>query len=137
MTVTEWLYRAWNLKTEIAQLREELRAEEEKITRIVAATDKPMVSSTKDPHRYDALADLSRQIENNIYKRLRMLTDIQDAIETVEDVRCRMLLRKRFIECKDWKRISAEMGYSDRQMKRLYGKAVKEITPAVEKKMSL
>ena len=137
MTVTEWLYRAWNLKTEIAQLREELRAEEEKVTRIVAATDKPMVSSTKDPHRYDALADLSRQIENNICKRLRMLTDIQDAIETVEDVRCRMLLRKRFIECKGWKRISAEMGYSDRQMKRLYGKAVKEITPAVEKKMSL
>ena len=65
-----------------------------------------------------------------------MLTDIQDAIETVEDVRCRMLLRKRFIECKGWKRIASEMHYSERQIRRMCRKALQDITPYVEKKMS-
>ena len=137
MTVTEWMYGAWNLQTEIRQLKDELRAEEEKATSTVAALDKPAVSSSKDPHKYERLADLSRMIEDSICRRLRIIADVQETIEGVQDSRCRILLRKRFIECKGWKRIANEMHYSERQIKRLTRIAIREITPFVEEKMSL
>lgn len=64
----------------------------------------------------DYVADIDELItlyKETAGKNLRDLKQITRAIEAVEDPRCNILLRYRYIQLKDWAFIADRMGYSE------------------------
>lgn len=137
--VVTWLYRAWKAQDEIRQLEEQLKRAETKAGSVTSAPDAVVVGGTKDPHKLDEVAALAAQTQRFIRKRVGIIAEINETIEKLDGpqhVNERQLLRKRLIDCKGWKRISYEMNYTDRQCRRIYRRAIDNITPIVREKMT-
>lgn len=140
--MVQWLYRGWHLNDEIAQLNAEIIQEREKAENIVAALSGISVSSSTDPHaKYDRIMINIERLSNLtlelVCRKIYILGELGEAIDSVSDPNCRILLRKRFIDCKSWRRITAEMHFSESQIKRIRKKALRLVEPYVSKKMTL
>ncbi len=59
-------------------------------------------------------------------KAIRDLREISAAVEAVEDAKSNILLRYKYIQCKDWDEIAVCMGHSEAYVRRsLHSKALK------------
>ena len=108
------------------------------MTSITSSPDSIVVGGTKDPHKFDELSAISATINNSVRRILGIQNEINAAINGLDGagyVNARILLRKRFIDCKGWRRIAYEMSYSDKQCKRIYAKGIDAITPIVEARL--
>lgn len=50
---------------------------------------------------------LENEIEQNIIEAQKIVKEIEEHVQTVDDPRIRELLRSRFIDCKRWEEVSA------------------------------
>lgn len=89
------------------------------------------------PHGSGSLTDLSDyavKFDRLLTQRIRIkteaaaeLNEISEAIEEVEDIQCRTLLRYRYILLLGWEEISKKMNYSEVHVRKyLHGKALRE-----------
>lgn len=76
---------------------------------------------------YARLADLSREIDEEIDRFVGMRQDIEVAIGSVEDRTLQTLLRYRYINGMTWERIAVEMNYAYRWILKLHGNALSKI----------
>ena len=127
MTAKAWLKRGWQLDREINSLlrtKEETRAWLMSVT--ASYTGEP-VNGTRDPHRYDRLAELDERIDRRIDQLVAVKQEIMDAIAQVEDSRYRTLLTERYMEFRTWEQIAVDMNYSYMHTCRLHGEALREL----------
>lgn len=132
MTAKAWLKRGWQLDREINSLlrtKEETRAWLMSVT--ASYTGEP-VNGTRDPHRYDRLAELDEKIDRRIDQLVAVKQEIVDAIAQVEDSRYRTLLTERYMEFKTWEQIAVDMNYTWRRVMQLHGEALNSIGQVVD-----
>jgi len=132
LTAKEWLMRAWRIDEEIETLR---RARDETFiccTSVTPSYEGDSVSGTKDPHKFDQLAEYAAQINAKVDELIAIKREIEAAIEQVNDGTYRELLRRRYLCCERWEQIAVGMGYDYRWVLRLHGRALLEIKDAIE-----
>ena len=110
--VKQWLWNARGIDREISALQEIRDREYARITSITAQLSGMTVSGTKDPHKYDRLAELDNQIDQLIQKRLETKREILEAISSLEDTRHRTVLSLYYVEGLSVEKICAKMHYS-------------------------
>ena len=124
MTAKAWLKRGWQLDREINSL---LRTKEETrawLMSVTASYSGEPVNGTRDPHRYDRLAELDEKIDRRIDQLVAVKQEIMDAIAQVEDSRYRTLLTERYMEFRTWEQIAVDMNYTWRRVMQLHGEAL-------------
>ena len=70
--------------------------------------------------------DLENEINADIDRLVDLKKDIQDTINTMDDINQQLLLELRYLSGKGWDEIAASMGYDPRTVYRIHGKALKE-----------
>lgn len=68
--------------------------------------------------------DLERRLKRLVDKGLRYKSEVIDLIDEVDDVRYAEILERFFIDCQDLDIIADELGYSSRQIYRIYSEAI-------------
>ena len=134
MTTKEWLNRARRLDYEISAL---IRAKDNAWEQVISITSSPsgvVVSSTKDPHKFDRVIELDDKIDRRIDELCAIKAEILSAINKVEDTSLRTLLLERYINCKTWERIAVDMCYSfSTVVQYKHPQALNAIRPFIEK----
>lgn len=126
MTPKEFLLLAWQIDSRIERRAEELERLQTKLEAGRAAN----LSGMPRGGRYDwtdtaaKVADLQREICAEIEKLCRTKRAVNNAIDSVEDMRYRRLLEMRYRNYMTFEQIAAAMAYDVRTIHRLHGKAL-------------
>lgn len=134
MTAKQYLNRARHLDTEIEVLLKAKQAAYEAVTRITQNYDDDNTTGTKDPHKYDRIAELIDIIDRKTDEYVATLEEIVQTIMLVEDDRQRNVLAL-YYTAKDqktgkpltWEQVAVELHYSWKQTRRIHGRALIEI----------
>ncbi len=129
MTTKEWLNRAQNIDREIGFLLRERKRAFDRATSITSRLNATCVTSTKDPHKYDAFVEYDMMVDAKVDELFAVKQEIQKAIFTVNDRTLRELLQRRYINGERWEKIANDMNYSYRHtIMELHPKALAEIS---------
>ena len=129
-----WLMRGFWLRLEKEQIS---RMRQETFTRLTKVTQDfsgVVTSGTKDPHKYDVIAELDADLAEKEAEIEKSLLDIYKAISSLRDDRLRFIMLARYYEGQSWQKIIDMSHYSDRQIYRLHGTALMQLIPYLEKK---
>lgn len=124
MNIKSWLSRARNIDREIDGLIEQRERERERILSITQKLSGDVVQTTKDPHRFDTLAEYDMEIDREIDNLVQTKTEIEKAISKLNDGRLREILRCRYLGNMTFEEISCRIKYSYKQTCRLHGRAL-------------
>ena len=102
---------------------------------MTARPDGVPVDGTRDPHRYEDLAQMSEMIDAEIAELLRVKREIKTAVRRVGNPVLRTVLEKRYVECKPWDLIADEMHYSRSRVTQLHGAALCEAEKTLKRKL--
>jgi DNA-directed RNA polymerase specialized sigma subunit len=73
------------------------------------------------------IMDLEREVNDEIDKLINLKQEILETISLVDDPMAQLLLEMRYINRRTWGEIAGELGYSDRGIHKIHGRALKEI----------
>lgn len=119
-SVRQWLGRARGINREIEALLNTKKETRDQLLRITQTYSADGAQSTKDPHKYDRLAELESLIDQKVDELLVMKAEITNAISSVEDGRQRTVLLSYYVRCKTQEEIAVEMHIGYRQVKRYH-----------------
>lgn len=126
----DWLMRAWRVDREINAL---LEARQRAYDMATAATARPKYVCVKSSGSRRNAVDTYIGYSDLINRRIDDLTEIKqeigDAIKKINDTTLRTLLYERYINCRTWERIAADMSYS-------YSHIVQKLHPAALREIS-
>ena len=106
---------------EIQQLRMERMSPQARLDGL------PHVSIHSDLSVYAAkLDELLRELESAMDSRMSLRRDINQRIESVGDETEKLILRLKYIHCKDFEEIAETLGYCSRHVQRLHSKALED-----------
>ena len=125
--VKQWLWRARGIDKEILALQEIRDHEFERVTKISAQLTGMPATVSKDPHKFDRLAELNDQIEQLSEKLTVTKSEILAKIYRLEDSRYRTVLSYYYVDCMTIEQIAAKMHYSFSHVKRLRIEALNAI----------
>ena len=131
--VKQWLWRARGIDKEIASL---LKTRDEEYSRLTSITEQltgMTVSGTKDPHKFDRLAELDDLIMRRVSDLEQAKTEMLEAIACLEDVRFREVIKSYYVDCKTLEQIAVDMNYSFSHVNRMKYNAIKAMRPIREK----
>lgn len=126
-SVRQWLGRARGINREIEALLNTKKETRDQLLRITQNYSADGAQSTKDPHKYDRLAELDSLIDQKVDELLVMKAEITNAISSVQDGRQRTVLLSYYVRCKTQEGIAVEEKYSYRTVKRLLREGISEI----------
>lgn len=132
MTAKQWLNRGRRIDQEIAKLEESRRLIEERLTSITQSYSGDGAQTSKDPHKFDRLAEINSQISERTDELIRVKAEILETINRLSDQRQRMVLLSYYIDGKTWEQTAVDLSYSWRQVMRIHGHALKEIELTVK-----
>lgn len=124
MTAKEWLNRARKVDTEIETLVLARDRERDRVLKMTQSLDGILVSGTRDPHRYDKLAELELELDRQIDRLVDIKAEVAKEIARLSNPMHRMVLTKRYIECLTFEKIAVELKYSYKQTCRIHGRAL-------------
>lgn len=119
MNARQWLGRCRGIEKEIRTLEraeQETRLQLERITQNYAAEP---VGGTKDPHKYDRLAEYANMLQRKRIELVEVKAEVTAAIYEITDGRLRNVLMSYYINCQSLEQIAADANYSYRHVKRL------------------
>ena len=119
-----FLNRARNIDHEIDVL---LKTEDETRERVMSITqryDGDGVQSTKDPHKFDKLAELSSLIDQKTDELVSVKAEILEMIGKLPERRQRNVCDSYYLRMKTFEQIAVEENYSYRQVKRIHSKSL-------------
>lgn len=128
----DWLGGYLKLRRELDDLREraqKLRAEAERMS--VRLTGMPGGGPSDDRLQRCAaeLADLEREYTAAAAVCTVRLRSIERAVRRLKDPVQRVILRRHWLDGESWERIAGEMSYSDRAVRLIADKALRNIKP--------
>lgn len=135
MTVKQWLWRYQNADHKIESLLRERQAVYDRLIKITAALDGDAVSSTKDPHKFDELAELDVFIRQRVAQSMEIRIEITTAIDQLEDWRHRDILTYRYINGYTWEQVADAINISRRHVTRLHGDALNVLRAVIGDKL--
>lgn len=132
MNVKAWLNRARNIDREIDSLLRERSEMRDMLFSVTSNYEAIVVSGSKDPHKFDRLAILETEIDNQIDNLVSVKAEILRAINKLDDGRFRDVLRLRYLESRTFEQIAVEINYSYKQTCRIHGRALLKIEEALK-----
>lgn len=118
MSAEEYLSQAYKLNDQIKDKQERIAYLDELMKSLQAidyAKDKVQTSQQADAPFVNQIAkidELKEEINQSLAKLCDLQFEISHAIDTVEDVTCRLFLSKRYLLMKTMDEVAEEMGYS-------------------------
>lgn len=116
MTIHE-LSKYHKIKNEMKQLEDSIRELEETVIGSSKITGMPLsisgVNSSPTERIGIKLATLKQKLTDKTEKLLDEAQKIEEYIETVDDADIRIIIRKRFLDCKTWQQVADEI-HADR-----------------------
>ena len=134
MTAKQYMSRARYIDGEIEDKRLQRKTIYDSLTRITQNYESDGAQSTKDPHKFDKLADIDAMIDKNVNDLLDVLIEITETISKVQDERQRRVLTL-YYTVKDektkkplsWEQVAVELHYSWKQTRRIHAKALQAV----------
>lgn len=141
MTAKQYLNRARHLDTEIDVLLKAKQAAYEAVTRITQNYEGDVTTGTKDPHKYDRIAELIDIIDRKTDEYVDTLEEIMQTIMLVEDDRQRNVLAL-YYTAKDpkthkpltWEQVAVDLHYSWKQTRRIHARALSTVDNIIKEK---
>ena len=121
-----WLNQRINCKLE---QKEQLEALAKRVTVNFTQEKVSGGRNTKSPME-DAtvkLIDLCHEINEDIDRLITLKAEILEVINKLKDPVSQLLLQMRYFEGKTWEDVAFELGYNNRTVFKIHGKALKEI----------
>ena len=134
MNVKQWLMRYQNADKKVESLLRDRQETYDRLVSITSQLDGDSVSGTKDPHKFDELAELDGYIRQEVSKAMKIKMEITTAINELEDWRYRDVLIYRYINNYIWDNIADSMSYTRQHVTRLHGYALIAIKPIIEER---
>lgn len=128
----QWLWRARGIDRKLRALQEARDAEYERTVSIVSQLSGTTVSGTKDPHKYDRLAefdDTIRRLSDELRAAKQQLINV---IYRLEDHRYAEVLTCYYVNCMTLEETAVKIGYSFQHVKRLRYQAIEAIKDELE-----
>ena len=132
--VKEWLSRGFWLRQEKAQIVKMRQEVIDRLTNITQQIGNAAVSGTKDPHKFDVIAEFDLELKEKEEEIDKARRDIFKAIRSLPDRRLRVVMSARYLDCMKWPEIAEIMHYQERQVYRLHGKALAELAKTMDKR---
>ena len=132
MTAKQYLNQARYLDERINTKIDQVKSLHELATKATSTLSDMPGSPTRNTHRMEDIIIKILMLENVINNDIDCLVDlrneISDAINSVEDEECRLLLEKRYIGMEKWEDIALELSMGMDNIFRLHKKALGKIT---------
>ncbi len=116
MNAKQWLGRARYIDREIELLKKTKQETRDNLTKITQSYESDGAQTTKDPHKFDRLAELESMIDQKVVELLETKKEILSVIFDVEDRNQKLVLISYYIRMKTLEKIAVEMNYSFRQI---------------------
>ena len=127
MTAKQYLGRVRRVDREISALLRMVDKTRESVTNITQKYDSDGAQSTKDPHKFDKLAELESLVDEKVDQLVDLKAEILRTIMKLEDNRQRMVLMEYYLEMKTWEQVAVDLHYSYMHVTRIHGYALREI----------
>ena len=128
----QYLLQDRNNESEISRTIEELTRRESRARRVTSGWSDLSSGTSNQGDRIqmcvEKIIEMQNKLAEQIDRGVALREDIEKAIGAVADDRLRLLLRYRYIDGYTWERIAVEMHYSWRQVVRMHGKALEEMS---------
>lgn len=135
MNARQWLSQLRPIEGEIEALLEARRQEYERLTNVTQNISGDSVSGTKNPHKFDRLAELDDTIDELYCKKVGEKNKIIKAISCVQNTRQRIVLFRRYVLGETFEQIAVAIHYSYKQTCRIHGRALLAITEAMNERL--
>lgn len=120
----QWLWRARGIDRKLRALQEARDAEYERTVSIVSQLDGTTVSGTKDPHKYDRLAEFDDTIDHLSAELTETKKQLIEAIYRLEDPRYVDVLMCYYVKSMSLEQTAVEMHYTFKHIQRLKYEAI-------------
>lgn len=127
MTAKQWLGRARYIDREIALLKKTKAETRDSLTKITQSYESDGAQVSKDPHKFDRLAELESMIDEKVDELTATKKEILQVIFKLEDRRQKMVLISYYIRMKTFEQIAVEMNYSFRQITNIRRRGIMEV----------
>ena len=127
MTAKQYLGRVRRVDREISALLRMVEKTRESVTSITQKYDSDGAQSSKDPHKFDKLAELESLVDEKVDQLVDLKAEILRTIMKLEDNRQRMVLMEYYLEMKTWEQVAVDLHYSYMHVTRIHGYALREI----------
>jgi DNA-directed RNA polymerase specialized sigma subunit len=127
MTAKQWLGRARFIDREIALLQKTKAETRDSLTKITQSYESDGAQVSKDPHKFDRLAELESMIDEKVDELTATKKEILQVIFKLEDRRQKMVLISYYIRMKTFEQIAVEMNYSFRQITNIRRRGIMEV----------
>ena len=127
MNTKQWLSRARRIDTEINSLLISYEETKAALTKVSQTLTGDTVQSTKDPHKFDRLAELSELIDRKVDELITTKGEIVAAIGCLRNGNQRAVLYRRYIGGETFEQIAVGLKYSYKQVCRIHGRALIEM----------
>lgn len=139
MTAKQYLSRARYLDGEIDDKLEQKKTAFDQLTRVTQNYDSDGASSTKDPHKFDRLAELQILLDKLTDEYVNTLVEITETISQVQDERQRRVLTLYYtVKDKDtkkpltWEQVAVRLHYSWKQTRRIHARGLAAVDRILE-----
>jgi len=130
MTAKEFLSRAYQIDQRINSKLEQVQSLRTLATKATATLSDMPKRATPNAHSMEdniiKMLDLESEINADINELMDIKKDIVSTLKNVSETEHRTLLELRYLCCRTWEEIAAEMRYSVRSIHRLHGDALSE-----------
>lgn len=116
MNAKQWLGRARYIDREIELLKKTKQETRDNLTKITQSYESDGAQTTKDPHKFDRVAEIDCMIDQKVVELLETKKEILSVIFDVEDRNQKLVLISYYIRMKTLEKIAVEMNYSFRQI---------------------
>lgn len=128
MTVKKWLGRARYIQREIDLLQKTKQETRDNLTKITQSYENnDGVQSSKDPHKFDRLAEFDSLIDEKVDELIRAKNEIIQAIFLLDDRVQKLVLISYYVRMKTFEQIAVEQNYSFRQISRIRQRGIMEL----------
>lgn len=127
MTAKQWLNRARRIDEEINALLKSYDDTKARLTSVVQRLSGETVQATKDPHKFDRLAELSELIDKRVNELVDTKRKTLEVIDRVPDQRQREVLERHYVGNEIFEKIAVAMHYSYPQVHRFHGYGLLEV----------
>ena len=136
MTAKKWLSRARYIQREIDVLTQTKQETHDNLTKITQSyEDNDGVQTTKDPHKFDRLAEIDNLIDQQVEELLRTKAEIIQAIFLLDDRVQKMVLLSYYVRMKTFEQIAVEQNYSFRQITNIRRHGIVELQKLIGDKL--
>lgn len=127
MNAKQWLGRARFIDRELKALKREKQKTLDDLTKITQSYESDGAQMTKDPHKFDRIAEYTGLIEQKEAELMDTKKQILETIMKLQDGKQRSVLFEYYIEGKKWEEVAVDLHYSYMHVTRIHGYALTEV----------